>query len=62
MPRSTDLCGALQDLLSDYIEGIVEPAGAAPWHWDVLAPCWLVDAIEAASRGTREHDVFDFGL
>jgi hypothetical protein len=64
MPRASELHEALQDLLRDYVEGmILEPAGAAPWHWDVLAPCRLVDAVDSASRGARDgHDLFDFGL
>ena len=61
MRRSSALREALQDILLDYTDGIVEPAGATPWHWDVLAPCRLIDAVEEVSRQTPGQDVFDFG-
>ena len=50
MERTNVLCEALQDLLTDYTEGIVVPGCAQPWHWDVLVPCGLVEALAEASR------------
>lgn len=62
MDRTSELREALQDLARDYIYGIAEPAGAEPWHWDVLAPCRLVDAVDSASRSTIDGALrFDFG-
>ena len=62
MPRTSHLRAAFQDILRDYADGIVEPAGAAPGHWDVPAPCRPVDAVDEASRRVPGgHDLFDIG-
>ena len=61
MAPATELLAALQDLLTMYRDGLVEPEGAEPWHWDVLAPCRLADAVDATSRLFPAHDLFDFG-
>ena len=62
MARTSELREALQDFLRDYTDGIIlGPAETTPWHWDVLAPCRLVDAVAEASRTMIGQDVFEFG-
>ncbi|CAK0880981.1 unnamed protein product [Prorocentrum cordatum] len=55
MDRASELREALQDLIRNYTSGVAEPAEAKPWHWDVLAPCRLVDATGMGAACFAAH-------